>query len=541
MRLHIGLLTSLMAFGLHAEPADTVLMHGEIYTVNDVQPWVQALAIKDKRIVLAGADAGVEPYIGPDTNVIDLQGRMAMPGIHDAHQHLLMGGMADIGCPVPFGLEGDEFITALQEKLKKCGAALEEGEWLVAWGFFAEQFPDDTPHKRYLDEIFPDRPVYLIERTHHNGLANSKSLELAGVNDSTPAPEDGKITRDESGHVTGELVEKATALVQNVIPPPTPKKYLQAVRKGIEICHRHGITSIQEASSTEELLATLKQLEERGELTLNVVAHLVWGRKDESAEIQQAVIDKRLTFQSEHVNPNNIKVWLDGTPTGPYFTQADLDPETGEPEWEYILVPPEKLNEYVLKFDGMGMKVKIHVAGKGAAHVALDAIERARAENPGSTVRHELAHTALVAISDMDRMRKLNVIGEMSPTQWQLREPFGNPPEEPWQFRTLSNKGVLLTIGTDWPVTRTPDLFEALEGLLLFDDESLDLVSALRAMTWNGAVAIGREADMGTLEPGKLANIIVLDHNLFAIAPDDISDTTVLMTVFEGEVVYEKQ
>ncbi|MEJ8567003.1 amidohydrolase [Elongatibacter sediminis] len=541
MRLQIGFFTILVASGVLAEPADTVLMHGEVYTVNDVQPWAEALAIEDGRIVFVGADADVQSYIGPDTRVINLQGRMAMPGIHDAHQHLMYGGMAGIGCPVPLGPRGDAFVTALQEKLRECRASLEDGEWLVARGFFAEQFPDGVPHRKYLDEVFPDYPVYLIERTHHNGLANSKALELAGVDESTAAPEGGVITRNANGQVTGELVEKATALVQNAIPPPTPSKYIRALRKGIEICHRHGITSIQEAMTTEDVLVALKYLEDRGELHLNVTAHLVWGRKNEPEEVQEALIEQRSKYQSEHVDPNNIKITLDGTPTGPYFTQADLDPETGEPEWKYVLVPPEKLNEFVPRVDALGMKVKMHVAGKGAAHVALDAIERARTLNPESTVRHELAHTALVTASDMDRMRTLNVIGEVSPTQWQLREPFGNPPEDPWEFRSLANEGVLLTMGTDWPVTRTPDFFEALEGMLLFDDQSLDLLSAIRSMTWNGAVAIGREDDMGSLEAGKLANVIILDQNLFAIDLTEISETRVLMTLFEGTVVYESQ
>ncbi|MEJ8567004.1 amidohydrolase [Elongatibacter sediminis] len=531
----------LLAFsvGVRAELADVMFVNGAIYTVNDTQLWAEALAVKDQRIVFVGAEREAQAYLDESTRIIDLDGRMVMPGIHDAHQHLMQGGHISLGCLLPIGIEGERFIDVLKDVLRDCESRLEEGEWLVGRGFFSEQFPDGAPHRKYLDELFPDRPVWLTERTGHNGLANSRALEIAGVTVDTVAPAGGTITRDEDGLPTGELVEKATALVRNIIPPPTPERNLKAVREAIRVCHQYGITSIQEAGTTKDLLVALQKLEMASELTLDVTSHLVWGRGDDLAG-QLALIENRGMYESTHVNPNNVKVWMDGTPTGPYFTQADLDPETGEPEWEYILVSPDLMNEYVPKFDALGMKVKVHVAGKGAAHVALDAFELAKQKNPGSRVRHELGHTALVSGQDMDRMRELNVIGDMSPTQWQLHEPFGDPPEDPWEFRTLSNKGVMLTIGTDWPVTRTPELFEALEGLLMFGDESLDLQSAIRLMTLNGAIAVDRHEDLGSLVPGKLANLIVLDRNLFAIEPEEISETTVLMTMFEGKVVFDR-
>jgi hypothetical protein len=541
MKLSTGLLLLLVSLGAWAEPADTVFRNGEIYTVNDAQPWVQALAVKDKRIVFVGDDRGVGPFIGPDTKVVDLQGRMAMSGVHDAHLHMMFGGMAALGCTIPSG----PMQSVVAEALQECAAELEEGEWLVAGNFFVEQFPDNVPHRKYLDELFPDRPVYLIEMTGHNGLANSKALALAGIDESSRPPEGGEFTRDANGRLTGELVESALGVLTDAIPKPTTEKNVAALRKAIEICNQYGVTSVQEAGATEEYLEALKQIEDSGDLTLNVKTHIVWAsrrhKKDELIELRE-FIESRARFRTEHIDPNGIKMWLDGTPTAPYFTAADLDPETGEPEWDLILIPPELLNQYVTEFDAMGMKIKIHASGSGAAHVVLDAYEAARKANPDSTVRHDLGHTNLVAEADMDRMRELNVVADLSPSVWHIfGDTLGDPPQRAWQFRTLSDKSILLTVGSDWNVAKTPNPFPALQGMLDFGDESIDLISSLRALTRNGAISVGREDDLGTLQPGKLATFIVLDRNLFEVDPSEIGDTTVLTTVFEGEVVYEKQ
>jgi hypothetical protein len=232
-------------------------------------------------------------------------------------------------------------------------------------------------------------------------------------------------------------------------------------------------------------------------------------------------------------------MWIDGSPTPPYFTQADVD-EHNQVELSRILIAPEKLNEMVTRFDQAGIKVKMHVAGAGAARVALDAIEAARKANPQSSIRHELGHTNLVTGQDIPRFRQLNVVAEMSPSVWHLYgRTLGDPPQPAWQFRTLLEHGVLMTVGTDWVVTPTPNLFPGLQGMLLRGDESIDLPSALRMLTINGAIALGWEKTQGSLEPGKLANFIVLDRNLFEVPATDVSETSVLKTVFEGKVVYE--
>jgi predicted amidohydrolase YtcJ len=253
----------------------------------------------------------------------------------------------------------------------------------------------------------------------------------------------------------------------------------------------------------------------------------------------EALISDRAKYQTQHVRTDFVKMTIDGVPIPPYFTEAGIDDHC-QVELSRILIPPDKLNEMVSRFDKAGIKVKMHVTGAGAARVALDAIEAARKANPQSAVKHDLAHTNIIAPQDMPRFKQLNAVGEMSPAVWQeFGRTLGNPPQPAWQFKTLQNHGVLMTVGSDWVVTPAPNLFPGLQGMLLRGDESVDLASALRMLTINGAIALGWEDTQGSIEQGKLANFIVLDRNLFEVPATSVSETVVLKTVFEGRVVYE--
>jgi hypothetical protein len=515
-----------------------VYRNGAIYTVSDQLPWARAMAVKGDRIVYVGGEEGAKPYIGAGTQVVDLGGSMVMPGIHDGHTHMLLAGqLQSLACKLPAGPFNDLSIAAL----KACAEKLPREAWLVGSLYAPAQFPDGKPHRRYLDQAFPDRPVFLHESSLHNGLANSKALELAGITEASVAPPGGRLLRDETGKLTGEVLESATGVITRAIPAYTAAQNAGALLRSVRIDNQYGITSVQEAAATNETLEALAILEHDRALTLHVDTHLVWSsrlfNKQPEADVD-ALIGNRARYASAHVNVDNIKMFIDGAPIPPYFTQADLD-AAGKPELDKVLIEPDKLNQYVTRFDAMGLKVKMHVAGAGAAHVALDAIEHARRINGWSGILHDLGHTNLVTVPDMVRMAALGAVGEMSPAVWQIYGgTLGDPPQKAWQFRTLSDHGVLLTLGTDWVVTETPNLFPGLGGMLSFGDESLDLISAVRALTVNGAIATGRRKKLGSLEPGKLATFIVLDRNLFTSDPKAIAETRVLKTVFEGRVVY---
>ena len=525
---------------LLAENADSLYRNGRIYTVNDEQPWAEAIAIKDGRIFYVGSNDGAQAYAGKKTKVIDLKGRMVMPGIHDAHSHMVWGGLNKLfECRLPLGAPLDGLIG----KLKECEQGLSKEDWLIAGSVWSEQLPEGRFNKALIDEAFPERPVYIVEGSQHHAFVNSRALAVAGIDRNTPDPQGGRLVRDDRGELTGEIVEAATVLVSGDFKQAPMQQNLQALEWASKLFSRFGITSTQEASGNEAMLKTFSETDRNNKLKQYVAAHIIWGSpkfaRASDAEME-ALIEKRHRFSSPRLSTDFVKMWIDGSPTPPYFTEGSIDFDTHEVRPENILIPPERLNKFVIKMDRLGIKAKMHVAGAGAAHIALDAVAAARQANPDSTIIHELGHTNLLIPADFPRMQQLRVAGDMSPTIWHLYGPtLGNPPLPAWQFRTLNENGVLMTIGTDWPVTDEPNVFPAIQGLLDRGYESLELDLALKMLTLNGAISLGWQDRMGSIEVSKLANFIVLDQNLFEIPATEIGTTRVMLTVFEGEVVYE--
>jgi len=542
IQTYIAVLLGLLFTGppTFGQGADAVYLNGRIYTVNASQVWADAVAVTGEKIVFVGDDAPARLHIGERTRVIDLEGKMVMPGIHDAHTHLLWAGLhLNYGCQFP----EDSTVKSIISKLRECARGKSQEDWLVAGLFYSKQFPNDKPHKSYLDEAFPDRPVYLREGSFHHALLNSKALEMAGIDRDTTAPFGGKILKDANGELTGELVETATLLADPYLPKESADTNLAAMHWAVSVNNEYGITSVQDASAHQLTLETLRALENEGGLTLQVAAHLIWGSPKFGMTTNaglEKLIENRRQYQSRHVNVDFIKIWVDGSPTPPYFTHGGMDWDSNRLKAEQLLIPAPQLNEAVSRYDAMGLKVKLHVAGAGAARAALDAIEAARRANPKSSVIHELGHTNLVTPDDMPRFKRVNAIAEMSPSVWHIYgRKLGNPPKDAWEFKTLLDHGALMTFGTDWVVTPTPNVFPALEGMLDRGDESIDLVTALQTLTINGALSLGWEQTNGSIEPGKYANFIVLDRNLFEIPVGEISETRVLKTVFEGKLVYQ--
>ena len=522
-----------------AEAADTVYQNGRIYTVNSSMPWVQAVAIKDSRFVFVGEDRDVAPHIGPETHVVDLKGRMALPGLHDAHQHLLKAQMRDINCNIPPNSGLEEIIAVLQG----CAQGKDSNEWIVADVYRPDLFPDGKAHRRYIDAAFPNTPVFIREWSYHHGLANSKALQIAGVDHDTLDPAGGKVLRDDDGEPTGELLSKATWLVIKAIPSLPPVTVRDAVLRSSKLCSQFGITSAQEATATADMLTEIKKLDEEGEWPLRLAAHLVWdnpGSVGVSLSGMNNAIKNRATYRTPHVATDFVKIYIDGSPLQPHATDVPVD-ETGHIAVERLYLTPDTLNKALTRFDKMGIKVKMHAVGTGATRIAIDAIEAARKANGNSHVLHDVAHSVHFTPVDIKRLAQVGAVAELSPAIWQIKGPLTANLGGAWQFKTLLHHDTLLTVGSDWVILPLPNLFPGLAGMLDHGAESIDLKSSIEALTLNGAKSVGWENISGSIEVGKFADMIVLDRNLFDITPAEIAETRVLTTIFEGRVVYQAE
>jgi predicted amidohydrolase YtcJ len=517
----------------------TAYVNGLFYTVNSDQPWAEALLVEDGIIAAIGTQEEVRTTIDQKTEVVDLAGRMVMPGIHDAHLHLLFSGLK-FRFEARLSPGGDQRQAI--EDIRSCnchGPQDQSGNtWVVGGDFFPPDLGPAGVDKKFLDEAFPDQPVFLFDYTIHHGLANSKALELAGVDHTIADPPGGRYIRDETtGELTGEMVEHARWPVLRAIPDYTRKTNAEAIAWAISVCHRFGITSVQEASASPQALRAFQDLERDDALKMHIAAHLVW--RDEgfgmaTLDVLESTIESRDTWASRHVDTAFVKVWLDGAPLPPNFTQADLT-DAGEVDDSKILVPEAEFTSKLTEFDAAGLTVKIHCAGEGSTRRALDAIEAVRKVNGPAGPRHEIAHAGFIHSSDYERLSDANVVAEMSPAIWHVPE-YGLT--DFYHFRSVLENDTHMTVGSDWIITADPNLFPALQGMLQHGDQSVDLATAIESMTLSGARAVNREAHQGSLEKGKSADFIVLDRNIFDIPVDQVGETSVVRTVFEGEPVF---
>ena len=515
----------------------TAYVNAAVYTGDPERPWASSLVERDGVVVAVGDDAETADEVAAADEVVDIGGRMIMPGVHDAHTHLVSGLNR---WEVSFATDAGEaeIVAALRAWDGPRPVDARGNRWLVGGRYWPESLGANGPDRAFLDAAFPDEPVMLHDRSAHNVLVNSTALELAGIDASTPDTKNGKVVRDADGRVTGELYEQARWPVFRVMGVHDDDVMGLAVRHARDLNHTYGVTSVQDASSTAQLLRVLRSLDESDELGLHVAAHLVW--REESFGMAgldelDRMIDRHDDYASAHVDTRFVKFWLDGSPIPPYWTHSCIH-DDGTVDEEHLLIPQEEMNAAMVRFDAAGLTVKVHCGGEGAVRRALDAVEHARTVNGPDGPRHELAHCCLVDAADFGRFAPLRVGAEMSPAVWHLAE---HDVSHLYEFDTVVASGAEMTFGTDWSVAETPNLFPALQGAIQHGDHSIDLATGLAAMTVNGARAVGHDDQRGTLVTGKAADLIVLDRNLFEIPTDEIGGTVVLRTVVGGRTVHD--
>ncbi len=538
-----------------APGADTVFTNGRVYTVDAGRSWAEAVAISDGRIIYVGSNTGVDAHIGSNTTVVDLKGRMMMPGFQDSHIHPIGAGIEASACD----LNGLNDLAAYRSVIGEYAAANPDVEWITGGGWAMSVFgPGGAPSRTIIDELVPDRPVFLTSQDGHTAWANTRALEIAGINKDTPDPVDGRIDRDPvSGEAIGSLQEGAMNLVSKYVPADTPETRQQGLKYAQDLLHSYGITSIQDAIVDRDALETYAALEKSGQLKLRVVASIWWDREQGEEQIENILLLREEFNKGGLLRPTTVKIMEDGVMEN--YTAAMLEPylipggSRGIP-----MVEPEVLKQVVPMLDKAGFQVHFHSIGDAAIRYALDAIEEALIQNGQLGNRHHISHIQMWDPADIPRFAELDVVANFQPL-WayadeyvtELTIPFIGEERARWMYpiKTVQDTGAIIAFGSDWSVSTAnpfPQMETAITRKSADDDsypvfipeERIDLESAIVGFTINAAFVNKHEDETGSIEVGKLADLIVIDKNLFELEPEDISETKVLLTLFAGEPVY---
>ncbi|MEO8277815.1 MAG: amidohydrolase [Thermoanaerobaculia bacterium] len=530
-----------------------MLKNGAIYTVDAARSWAEAVAVRGDRLIFVGADREAAAFIGPRTQVVDLGGRFVLPGFEDRHVHPVSGGVELTQC----NLNNSADRAAVLAKVKACAETLGDKPWLVGGGWDLPLFPGGIADRRDLDALLPDRPALLSSADGHSIWVNSKALALAGITAKTADPADGKIERDATGQPIGTLREGASDLVERLLPQETDAERLAGLKLAVALAHSFGIVAVTEANASPEILSTYDALDRSGELGLRVVASQSLAPGNWATAIP-GLIARRAAPHAPHVRATAVKLFADGVIEG--GTAALLEPYiggrsgTGIANWT-----AEDLSKVVVALDRERFQIHVHAIGDRAIRDTLDALAAARAANGVRDARPLIAHLQLFAPVDIPRFRDLGVIADFQPL-WafedtyikDLTAPFLGPERMRWNYpiASMAKSGAVLAAGSDWSVSSMNPL-EAIEVALTrcdfalstcdkpwIPEERVDLATMLAAYTIGGAYAGFEEHDSGSVEAGKLADLIVLDQNLFTIEPGRISEAKVLLTLFEGRPVF---
>ena len=529
--------------------ADLVIVHGHVWTVDPENSRAEAVAVQDDRIVRVGSDAEVAKWIGPATKRIDAQGKSVLPGFIDAHVHFSSGGGEISSVHLRDANTPQEFARRIGEQARKLG----KGEWMLGGTWDHELWGGKPlPSHDWVDSLTPDTPVFVSRYDGHMALANALALRLAGITRDTKDPPGGTIVRDHDGNPTGLLKDAAMNLIYRVIPPPSEEQLLRMIHAAMDEARRVGVTGIHDISSTEDVRA-YQVLAARGELTLRIysITPLPQWQAPATAGI-------RAGFGNDWIHLGALKGFADGSlgsTTALFEKPYDDAPETSGLPNEMML-PEGHMLKMALGADKAGLQLAVHAIGDKANRIMLDIYaEVAKQNGARGDRRWRIEHAQHLRPEDFARFGQLAVIASVQPYhaiddgRWAEKRIGHERAKTTYAFRTFLEHGVRLAFGSDWtvaPLDPMLGLYAAVTRATLdgknpggwFPEQKLTLEEAIEAYTMGSAFAEFREKEKGSLTPGKLADVVVLDSDLFAMAQEKIKEAAVRYTIVGGRVVY---
>ena len=550
--LVVVLLTFLMATAVYADSADTVALNGKIYTMNPKQPWAEAVAVKGTDIVYVGDDEGAKAFIGENTVVGDLKGKMMLPGFIDTHMHMLPMMVFSGGLVMPNEGDPEKMLAQLKDYVAKNP----DGPFYSFGGAFEGTVPIT---RQQIDAIIKDKPFLMMGQGGHGGWVNTKALEICGIQADKKDPVD-YWGRDNNGQLTGEVgTSPAIWLMVKKLDVIQKEGVLKSAEKILKVAARNGVTTSFEAAtfegSAEAVFSAVAELEKSGRLTTRIIAGSMIQRNYHVKGALAELKNFGPMYSSDLFNVNFLKIHGDGAPDN--FTAKMLLPyKDPSKDAGFVALKPDELKEVMLTVAGWGYNIHTHTCGDGAVRWALDGFEAVRKAGY-KDVRLNTGHTIFMDPADRPRYKELNVGADSIIAQgYPIPSAEAAISEEQYKrympVKSLIDLGVRVSFSSDYPVfpekpfrniyiamTRTePGNPDNVATSTL--DERVNLETALKCYTVNSAYMVGMEDKIGSIEVGKKADLIVLDRNLFEIPAEEIPEVNVLATMMNGKVVHEE-
>jgi predicted amidohydrolase YtcJ len=542
---------ALAACGGARPMADEILINGRVWTGEAARPWAEAVAVRDGRILAVGTPSDIRKMAGPETATLDAAGGLILPGFIDSHVHFINGGFSATNVQLRDAASKAEFIRRLGEKAK----ILPKGEWILNGEWDHQRFdPVELPRKDWIDAVTPDHPVCVNRLDGHMILANSLALKLGGVTRATPVPPGGEIVKDPAtGEPTGILKDAAMDLIYSRIPEPTPAQTRRAAEAAMAAAAEKGITSVHDVSG-EAGFAAYQDLLREGKLKTRIAFYVpIAGSEPVLA------LGLKPGFGNDRLKFLGLKGFADGSlgSATAYFFEPYADDPKGRGLLHGQMFPEGVMERRVLAADKAGLQVAIHAIGDRANAIVLDIFEKAAATEGPRDRRFRIEHAQHLRPEDAARFGRLETIASVQPYhliddgRWAETKIGPARAKMTYAFRSLLDAGARLAFGSDWPVAPMDPimgLYAAVTRRTLDErnpagwvpEQKIPLEEALKAYTAGGAFAEFAEGTKGTIAPGKLADFVVLDRDLFRIPVEEIRNARVALTIVGGEVVYRK-